>query len=203
MFVAASKHMCVCVVGWGYACLCTWVLWCWYKNALSCQVLSGLLHHLMIFAGLWQMPNVSAFIIMDTYTCPPAFFACPSWDESFLLSFHWCWFSKTNWLGFSWNLCFCLVNWPQALHTESVRFKSYGYSALLSLRTTDLQLDKILSETPKDIAQIVPVTPSGDPISIPWPAISLNLLDVLTVAKGNLVVTTDHDCVHHCCCTLW
>lgn len=96
MFVAASKHMCVCVVGWGYACLCTWVLWCWYKNALSCQVLYGLLHHLMIFAGLWQMPNVSAFIIMDTYTCPPAFFACPSWDESFLLSFHWCWFSKTK-----------------------------------------------------------------------------------------------------------
>lgn len=111
--------------------------------------------------------------------------------------------SVRPWLGFSWNLCFCLVNWPQALHTESVRFKSYGYSILLSLRTTDLQLDKILSETPKDIAQIVPVTPSGDPISIPWPAISLNLLDVLTVAKGNLVVTTDHECVHHCCCTLW
>lgn len=75
MIVAASKHMCarVRVVGWGYACLCTWVLRCRYKYALSCQILSWLLHNLMIFAGLWQIPNLSALITMDTHTCPPAF----------------------------------------------------------------------------------------------------------------------------------
>lgn len=75
MIVAASKHMCarVRVAGLGYVRLRTWVLRCRYKHALSCQILSWLLNHLMIFAGLWQMPNLSASITMDIHTCPPAF----------------------------------------------------------------------------------------------------------------------------------